>query len=95
MERFWKPSKSECVQKIRTLYAFIEKYRAICDAHSVDFYLQDNWTKCLPQNWREEIITMHDESWLDHFNVISGEKQITEGGSMILFWIIACILIII
>ena len=45
------------------MYQFVDKYRSICDAHSVDFYLHDNWNRCLPQKWKEEILTMKDEKW--------------------------------
>ncbi len=65
MERLWKPSKEVSTQNLKTLYCFIEKHRAICEAHSVDFYLKDNWSKCLPQSWREEVLSMQNNSWLD------------------------------
>ena len=59
----WQPTKEELVHRLEELYEFVDKYRSICDAHSVDFYLNDNWNHCLPQKWREEILAIKDEKW--------------------------------
>ena len=57
----WQPTREEVVQRLELLYKFVDKYRNICDAHSVDFYLHDNWNRCLPQKWKEEILAIKNE----------------------------------
>ena len=47
--------------RLRELYAFINTHRAICDAHSVDYYLKNHWNTHMPEPWRTEVLTMETE----------------------------------
>ncbi len=74
----WMPSADETLKKLKQLYSFIGRYTSICEAHSVDFYLHDNWSNCLPQSWRDEIVSI-DECW--YVNPPSGGGPMKEGRS--------------
>ena len=79
MKKVWMPSTDETLEKLKQLYSFIGRYRAICEAHSVDFYLHDNWSNCLPQSWRDEIVNM-DECWYANPpDASSGGGSVNEG----------------
>ncbi|XP_064398049.1 probable methyltransferase-like protein 25 isoform X3 [Halichondria panicea] len=82
MMKMWMPSADETLKKLKQLYSFIGRYRSICEAHSVDFYLHDNWSNCLPQSWRDEIVSI-DECW--YVNPPSGGGPMKEGSLMDFF----------
>ena len=59
----WLPTKEEVHQRLEQLYIFSNSHRIMCEAHSVDFYLHDNWTKCLPPRFQDEILMIEDDTW--------------------------------
>ena len=64
MDNFWSPCMEEVQVRLRELYAFINAHRAICNAHSVDYYLKNHWDTHIPESWKAEILSTRTE---DHF----------------------------
>ena len=39
-------------ERVLELYGFLQRHRALLDAHSVDFFLCDHWQRVIPSEWR-------------------------------------------
>ena len=40
---------------VLSLHKFLDLYRYLCDAHSVDFFIEDHWNTILPVEWRLDL----------------------------------------
>ena len=47
-------------QRVQEIYDFVSKYKEICDAHTVDFLVENHWESLIPDEWKRNLLPQPD-----------------------------------
>ena len=68
------PTLQETKEWVESLYEFIVTHRALCEAHTVDFFTQSHWESVICEGWRVEV-EREGVSVEDIINPTAGAKE--------------------